>query len=92
MPKCEVTLNVADATGPFGMFGDFESVTFNFSSGVGKVRVLGQDLAGDKVFDITPDVGFKDAVSVLRVKPSVTSGLTRNAGDLSSPGLVIAFE
>jgi hypothetical protein len=92
MPKCEVTLDVDDAKGPFGIFGDFESLTFNFSSPIGKRRVLGQDLAGDEARDITLDVQIRKRSLQLPGKIIHRIGLqSASPDDISSPGLVLAF-
>ncbi len=92
MPKCEVTLDVEDAKGPFGIFGDFESVTFHFGSRIGKIRVMAQDLAGDQACDITRDVQVRER-SLHVPGPIIRREGLRAAtpGDVSSPGLVIAF-
>jgi len=53
MPPCDVTLKVGDAPGPFGVFGEFRSLTLEFSKAIGRKRILAQDLAGDNAADIT---------------------------------------
>lgn len=93
MPKCEVTLDVEDAHGPFGIFGDFESVTFNFRFSIGKTRVIAQDLAGDQAWDITHDVQVRERS--LHQPGEIIHRIGLQAAtqdDLSSPGLVLAFE
>ena len=92
MPKCEITVDVTDSRGPFGVFGNFDGVTFDFSSRVGNVRVLAQDLAGDKALDVTRDVLIRGRS--LHVPGEVIRGVgleAATAHDMSSPGLVLAF-
>jgi hypothetical protein len=92
MPKCEVTLDVADAKGPFGIFGDFESVTFNFGSRIFTTRVMAQDLAGDHAWDITRDVQIRERS--LHVSGAIIRRVGLQAatpGDVSAPGLVIVL-
>ncbi len=48
-----MTLSVADAPGPYGLFGDFESLTLVFDNPLHDRRVLAQDLAGDEPIDIS---------------------------------------
>lgn len=92
-PKCAVTLEAEDAKGPLGVFGDFESVTFNLRSPIGSVRVLAQDLAGNKAFDVTREIQVRGRS--LHIPGDVIRRVGLEAatpGDPSSPGLVIAFE
>jgi hypothetical protein len=92
LPKCAVTLEVGDSKGPFGVFGDFESVTFNLKSPIRNPRVLAQDLAGDKAFDITGGVQARGRSLHVPGEMIRRVGLeAATPGDLSSPGLVIAF-
>jgi hypothetical protein len=92
MPSCRVTLDVGDAAGPFGVFGDLESLTFNFSSRLANRRVLAQDLAGDRAHDITRDVQVGERSLCLSGQIIRRVGLqAATPGDVSSPGLVIAF-
>jgi hypothetical protein len=92
MPQCDVGLDVSGANGPFGVFGNFESVTFDFRSRVGNIKVLAQDLAGDKVSDITREVEIRGRSLHVPGKIIRRVGLeAATPGDISSPGLVIAI-
>jgi hypothetical protein len=93
MPLCDVTLQVGDAPGPFGVFGEYRSLTLEFSKAAGSKRVLAQDLASDNAADITALVNFSGN------KVHFDGGLLRRLGlshgtpgDLSSPGIVVAFD
>jgi hypothetical protein len=90
-PICDVTLSVGDAPGPYGIFGDFRSLTLTFDNDMQSARVLAQDLAGEESVDIS------NAVHRRGKSLSIPGDIIRNIGlrnatpgDLSSPGLVIA--
>jgi hypothetical protein len=93
MPPCDVTLKVGDAPGPFGVFGEFRSLTLEFSKPIGRKRILAQDLAGDDAADITA------LVRVVGDKVHFDGRLLRRLGlsdgtpgDLSSPAVVLALD
>lgn len=92
MPICDVTLSVGNAPGPFGIFGDFRSLTLTFDKAIGNTRVLAQDLAGEISVDVS------DALQRQGNNVSISGEIIRRIGlqnatpgDLSSPGLVLAF-
>jgi hypothetical protein len=90
MPACDVTLNVSDAPGPFGVFGDFESLTLVFDTPTQGKRIRAQDLAGDEVIDISRDVQSRGTSLHIPGQVIRRVGLQkRTQGDVSSPGLVI---
>jgi hypothetical protein len=92
MPPCQVTLSVGEAPGPFGVFGEMDRLTLSFEKVQRDRRLLAQDLAGDEPVDITAEVEF-DGTSV-HIPGHVLreAGLRyRTPGDLSSPGVVLAF-
>jgi len=93
MPRCDVTFQAGDAPGPFGVFGEYRSLTVEFSKTISGKRVLAQDLASDNAVDITRLVNF----SVNKIH--FDGGLLRRLGlshgtpgDRSSPGVVLALE
>lgn len=93
MPPCDVGLQVADALGPFGIFGEYRTLTLEFSKPVSGKRVLAQDLAGNNAADITALVNFAGN------KVHFDGGLLRRVGlrhgtpgDLSSPAVAVAFD
>ncbi|WP_446745413.1 hypothetical protein [Silvibacterium acidisoli] len=92
MPACDLTLNVSDARGPFGIFGSPRSVTLLFDRPVSRKRVMAQDLAGDSAVDISHAVHLRG--NMLHISGDVirTEGLRHaTPDDLSAPGLVIAL-
>lgn len=93
MPVCDVMLQVGDAPGPFGIFGEYRSLTLEFSKPVSGKRVLAQDLASDTARDITRLVTLSGS------RVHFDGGLLRRLGlshaapgDLSSPGVGVAFD
>jgi hypothetical protein len=92
MPACEVTLNVNDAPGPFGIFGEFERLTLRFAKRPHGKRCIAQDLAGDDPIDISDQVERDGTCIHLGGDLLRRVGLRNSTpGDLSSPGLVLAL-
>jgi hypothetical protein len=91
MPSCDISLTVADARGPFGVFGDFGDLTLIFDRPPGVSRILAQDLAGDTATDITARVRAEGRTVRIPREVIRSAGLRdRTEGDLSSPGAVFA--
>ncbi len=92
MPLARVALNMADAPGPLGVFGEYGELRLTFSKAQSGKRVIAQDLAGAVPVDITAFVRF-DGVNVLIEGSALrNAGLrSRTPGDLSSPAAVVAF-
>lgn len=92
MPACDVTLAVSDATGPFGVFGDFDSLTLDFDRPLKGKRILAQDLASDVSFDVSDKVQTRGTSLQIPGRVIREIGLhSKTVGDLSAPGLVIAI-
>jgi hypothetical protein len=92
MPSCEVTLHVAGLPGPFGIFGEFSSLTLVFDRPVTAKRILAQDLAGDDPLDISSQVRIEGPRLHLPGETLRSVGLhNQTPRDLSSPGLVLAI-
>jgi hypothetical protein len=93
MPEAQITLQVGNAPGPFGIFGDISSLTLAFDRPIGKRRVQVQDLAGDRVEDITTQISRGERRLQLSRSLMRKVGLSAaTPGDLSSPGLILALE
>jgi hypothetical protein len=92
MPACDVTLSVADAPGPYGVFGYFESLTLASDKPLKGKRIFGQDMAGNQAIDISDMVQVRDKSLYIPGKVIRKIGL-QNATpeDVSAPGLVIAI-
>ena len=92
MPACDVTLSVADAPGPYGVFGYFDSLTLASDKPFHGKRVLAQDLAGDEAIDISSMVQVQGKNLYIPGKVIRRIGLhSATPGDISAPGLVIAI-
>jgi hypothetical protein len=92
MTPCAVTINIDDAPGPFGIFGEYQHLTLNFAKAPHGKRVVAQDLAGDEPVDITALVKFEGPRVHLSGSVLLNEGLRhRTPGDLSSPGVVVAL-
>jgi hypothetical protein len=92
IPKCDVTLRVPDASGPFGIFGHFNNLTFIFDAPLQTKRVLAQDLAGDASADITHAVQIRGRSLFIPGDVIRRVGLQdATAGDMSAPGMVMAL-
>jgi hypothetical protein len=92
IPECDVTLSVADAPGPYGVFGYFNSLTLTFDAPLSQRRILAQDLASDESVDITNSVQIRGKNLLIPGSVIRQVGLQRaTPGDLSAPGMVIAL-
>ncbi len=91
MPSCDVTLNVGDAPGPYGIFGEFANLTLVFSEPPLQRRFIAQDLAEDDPIDITQLLEIDGTRVHFPGKLLRHVGLRNGTlGDLSSPGSVVA--
>ena len=92
MPACDVTLSVADAPGPYGVFGYFDSLTLTSDKPLHEKRVLAQDLAGNEAIDISSLVQARGKSLYIPGNVIRRIGLhDATPGDISAPGLVIAL-
>src|SRR5207253_2085173 len=88
MPTCDVTLSVADAPGPYGVFGYFDSLTLAFDAPLHSRRVLAQDLAGSEAIDISGMVQVWGKSLYIPGRVIRRIGLhSATPGDISAPGL-----
>ena len=92
-PEVEVTLQVGSVPPAVAVFGRFKSVTLLFAQPLAAdVRVVAQDLVGDRPVDITARCLIKDTQLTLPGELIATIGLSAaTPGDLSSPGLVLTL-
>jgi hypothetical protein len=91
MPECDVTLQVSDARGPFGIFGYFGNLSMVFDRPLQGKQIVAQDLAGEEAIDISHSIQIHG--NTLHVPGEVIRSIgLRHAtpGDLSAPGLIIA--
>jgi hypothetical protein len=89
-PRATVTLNLADASGPVGIFGRFDALTLVFDRPMVGQRFLAQDLAGSRAVDITRRVRTTGAKVTIPGEIIDDVGLAnRTWDDISDPGLVL---
>jgi hypothetical protein len=89
-PRAHVRWMMGDTSGPYGVFGQFASLTLAFNRPLKRGKILAQDLAGDAPVDITAEV--KQSRAELTLPGELIDRLGRasaTAGDLSMPGLVL---
>lgn len=92
MPQAKVSVQVGDARGPFGIFGEYDRLTLTFDESQHGKQVIAQDLLGDDPIDITSLVEFEGTHIHLSGTMLRRVGLShRTPGDLSSPGVAIAL-
>ena len=92
LPPAEVELNVADAPGPFGIFGNCKTLTLIFDRPLSGKRIVVQDLAANDAWDITGQLRVEGQRLQLTEAQIKNFGLRgASSGDLSSPGLVLSL-
>lgn len=92
-PLADVSIEIADAAVPVGIFGRYHSLTLNLTEEPGECRIWAQDLAADKATDITDKVKFEANRITLcghLIEQIGLSAATPN--DLSEPGLVLVIK
>jgi hypothetical protein len=92
MPPCEVSLSISDAPGPFGIFGQFDSLTLASEKPFQGRRIFAQDLAGDDAFDVSHAVSING--NYLQISGDLIREIglhSATPGDMSSPGLLLAI-
>ena len=92
MPEAHITLQVGNAPGPFGIFGDISSLTLVFDRPIDKQRVQVQDLAGNRVENIATQISRGERLQLSRSLIRKVGLSAATPGDLSSPGLVLALK
>lgn len=91
-PRADVRWSLGDARGPFGIFGQYSSLTLVHDPALKVGRILAQDLAGDRPVDITDEVRIRPSEIVLPGKLIERIGLSSALpNDHSMPGMVITL-
>jgi hypothetical protein len=89
-PRADVRWIVGSAAGPFGIFGQFGSLTLILDQPRKTTRIMAQDLAGAIPIDITEGVRIKGAEVTLPGELIDRIGRSSaTANDLSKPGMVL---
>lgn len=94
IPKADVELDLGDIPPAIGVFGGYRSLTFRFEKllPIG-IRILAQDLAGDKAEDITDRVVNEKTRLTIPGELIERIGLSAaSPNDHSDPGLVIVIK
>lgn len=85
-----VEVDVPAVESPVGVFGRFRSLTLNYPSTLGKVKVWAQDLADSEAVDITSRVKVDGNRLVIPGSVIAEAGLSAaTEGDNSDPGMVL---
>ena len=88
-----VEIDVPSPEAPVGIFGRYETLTLNYPSNLGKVRVWAQDLAADRAVDITERVSVDGSRLVVPGAVIAEIGLmAATEGDVSDPGMVLVVQ
>ena len=92
-PRADVVLKVDGLDKPFGVFGYYNSLSFETARTKSFTKVLAQDLAGNVPVDISHEVIQKGNKITLSGKVIDRVGLAAaSKGDKSEPGLVLIFK
>ena len=92
-PEADVTLHIGDASGLIGIFGHYRSLTFVLDNPFFRVRIWGQDLAGNEAVDMTGQVTVAGSRIALPGELIERIGLSAAGdADLSDPGMVMEIE
>jgi hypothetical protein len=92
-PRAQVKLKVGSIKHPIGIFGPYHTLTLEFDEPIAKLRILAQDLAGDRAVEITNEVKREGRTLTLSGELIDRVGLSaKTHDDLSEPGLVLNFE
>lgn len=94
IPRADVTLQMGDAKGLIGVFGNYNSLTLSYDFPLPKsTRVWAQDLIGKDRIEITPSVEFAhNAVVIPGFLLERIGTMASTPGDVSVPGLVLKVE
>ena len=94
IPPADVTLQMGDAKGPIGVFGNYQSLQLRYDRTFpAGTRVWAQDLIGKEPVDITSDV--KISGNTITIPGSLlehVGTMASTPGDVSVPGLVLSVE
>ena len=90
-PNCAISISSGGAK-TFGIFGYYKSPTINTNFKLGAATVKAQDLAGDKVIDITSKIKINGNRMVIpgKIINEIGTG-EQTAGDTSEPGFVLVI-
>ncbi|WP_167615129.1 hypothetical protein [Maribellus sediminis] len=92
-PKADITLKEVELNKPIGIFGHYESLTFEFSETLpDEIKIYGQDLLSKKAIDITNKIKRDKNSFIIQGNLIDEIGtMAGDKGDISVPGMVIKF-
>ena len=92
-PKADITLKEVELNKPIGIFGYYESLTFEFSETLpDEIKIYGQDLLSTKAIDITNKIKRNKNSFIIQGDLIDEIGtMAVDKGDISVPGMVIKF-
>lgn len=92
-PKADITLKEVELNKPIGIFGYYESLTFEFSETLpDEIKIYGQDLLSTKAIDITKKIKRNKNSFIIQGNLIDEIGtMAGDKGDISVPGMVIKF-
>ncbi|WP_163324726.1 hypothetical protein [Draconibacterium mangrovi] len=92
-PKAEITLKEVELNKPIGIFGYYESLTFEFSESLpDEIKIYGQDLLSKRAIDITKKIKRNKNGFIIQGNLIDEIGtMAGDKGDISVPGMVIKF-
>ncbi|WP_167605756.1 hypothetical protein [Maribellus sediminis] len=90
-PKADITLKEVELNKPIGIFGYYESLTFEFSETLpDEIKIYGQDLLSKKAIDITNKIKRNKNSFIIQGDLIDEIGtMAGDKGDISVPGMVI---
>ena len=89
-PKADITLKEAELNKPIGIFGQYKSLTLEFSRKLNKIKIYGQDLMAENALNITKKVTIKGNKVIIPGDLIDSVGtMAGDEGDISAPGMVI---
>ncbi len=90
-PACDVSISAGNAQ-TFGIFGYYKNLTIKTSLNLNKAIIKAQDLAGNKVLNITSMVKIEGSDLIIPGDVITKIGTGEQAkGDTSDPGLVLVI-
>lgn len=92
-PLANISIEAGNGTNPIGIFGKYKVLTLKFTQDISKLRVFGQDLAGNSATDITKKVSIKGNTITLSGELIEQIGLSAaSKNDASESGMVLILK